>query len=90
MHIIGPEAIIVSHLFYPLTFYGRTAYMVEASQRYWANELPMIRDDRNTPVILHEELGVGSVVRLALNDDGLMHAVQVVQLIRDDPFADAA
>jgi hypothetical protein len=58
--------------------------------RYSSNQLPIIRDPHNAPVVLHEELGVGSLVRLAIGDDGMMRAVQIMQAAWADPFADVA
>ena len=34
-----------------------------------------------------EEIGSGSIVRLAIGDDGLLKGVQIVQAAWDDPFA---
>jgi hypothetical protein len=88
--ITEPEAIIASHLFYPHRMFGRTRYQIETTtNRYSSNELPMIRDAGNKPIVLTEEIGIGSIVRLAIGADGLLRAVQVMQPVYADPFAAA-
>jgi hypothetical protein len=89
--IIGPDAVVAAHLYHPLCLPdGRRLYQIETNRRYSSNQLPIIRDPHNAPVVLHEELGVGSLVRLAIGDDGMMRAVQIMQAAWADPFADVA
>jgi hypothetical protein len=68
----------------------RTIFQIETSRHYSCNKPPMIRETSNAPVVLREEIGVGSIVRLAIGDDGLLRAVQIMQAVVDDPFAEAA
>jgi hypothetical protein len=87
--ITDPEAVIAAHLFHPLQIYGRSIYLVETSARYTSVRLPQIRDATGRPMVLHEELGVGSIVQIALAADGTMHAIKIVQPVWGDPFAGA-
>jgi hypothetical protein len=54
------------------------------------NRLPLLRDAGNAPIVLTEEIGVGSMVRMATAEDGTMRAVKVMAVAYDDPFAEAA
>jgi hypothetical protein len=65
---------------------GRTIYRIETSRRYSANGMPLLRDAANRPMTLTEEVGIGSIVRLAIGDDGLLRAVQIIQAEYIDPF----
>lgn len=35
----------------------------------------------NTPIVLTEEIGIGSIVRLFIGDDGLLRAVQITRAV---------
>ena len=88
--ITEPEVVVASHVFYPHRLPdGRQRFQIETSRRYSSNDLPMIRDASNKPIVLHEELGIGSIVRLAIGDNGLMRAIQIVQAVWADPFAES-
>jgi hypothetical protein len=47
----------------------------------------LLRDAANKPMTLTEDVGIGSIVRLATTEDGLLRAVEVMQAAYDDPFA---
>lgn len=86
--ITDPEAVVASCLFHPIQWpNGRTVYQIETSRRWSANTLPLLRDVAGRPITLTEEIGSGSIVRLAIGDDGLLKGVQIVQAAWDDPFA---
>jgi hypothetical protein len=53
------------------------------------SRLPLLRDASNAPFVLTEEIGVGSLVRIATADDGTMRAIRMLAVARDDPFAEA-
>jgi hypothetical protein len=89
--ITEPEAVLASFLYHPIVWpHGVKYYQVETSRRYNAIDLPMLRDAAGQPLTLTEELGIGSVVQIALDDAGLMKAVKIIQRVWDDPFAQAA
>jgi hypothetical protein len=90
MQVTEPEAVLASFLFYPIRLYGRTIYQIETSRRYSSNELPMLRDATGKPVVLTEEIGIGSIVQIALASAGTMHAIKIVKAAYNDPFAEAA
>ena len=68
---------------------GRTIYQIETSRRFSTETMPIIRDASNRPIALTEEIGIGSIVRLAIGDDGLLRAVQIVHAKFADPFSDS-
>jgi hypothetical protein len=91
MQVTEPEAVLASHLFYPIRIYQQTVHQIETtSRRYSANTLPMLRDATGKPVVLTEEIGIGTIVQIALAADGTMNAVKIVKAVWSDPFAEAA
>ncbi len=90
--ITSPEAVVASFVFHPLTFpNGRTVYHLETmQQRFWSDTAPTLRDAGNNPLVLTEEVGVGSLVQIASRVDRAMRAIKVLAVAWDDPFADAA
>jgi hypothetical protein len=86
--ITPPEPVTASSLLHPIIWpNGRAIYRIETSRRYSANDMPLLRDAANKPMVLTEEVGIGSIVRLAIGDDGLLRAVQIMQAAYGDPFA---
>lgn len=93
MTIVGPAEVIIAHLLYPMRFPdGLTLYKIATpAERYFAIQAPLLRDAEGQPMTLgDEELWAGSLVKLALNQQGLIHAVQILKRCYADPFSAAA
>jgi hypothetical protein len=89
--ITAPEPVLHSAVFNPVVWLhgGPTYFMIETSRKFYAAKQPMLRDADNKPLTLTEELGVGTIVRIAIGGDGLMAAIKIVELAWADPFAEA-
>jgi hypothetical protein len=91
MPITPPEAVLHSAVFNPVVWpHGPTYYLIETSRNHFSAKQPMMRDAAGKPMVITEELGVGTIVQIALGADGLMFAVKIVQAVWADPFAEAA
>lgn len=92
-NIIGLSEVSFANIFHPLVVADRRALdrieIVNGYQHY-ANKLPMLRDAMHKPLELRQKIARGSILRLALRDNGLLHAIQVVSAAFDDPFAGIA
>jgi hypothetical protein len=89
--ITPPEAVLHSAVFNPVVWpNGPTYYMLETSRKFYAAKQPLIRDAAKQPMILTEELGIGTIVQIAIGADGLMTAVKIVRREWADPFDEAA
>jgi len=58
--------------------------------RSTSSKPPAVAAGRHGPLVLTEGIGVNAIARLAIGDDGLLRAVQIVQAAYDDPFAACA
>lgn len=89
---VGPVGVVFANILHPIRFAdGRLLYrvQVEGGERFYAVEMPKLRDSEHRPLDLREEIARGSDIRLALDDDDLIRAIQVVNACYDDPFAEA-
>jgi hypothetical protein len=65
--IAPPEPVTASCLLHPIIWpNGRTINRIETSRRYSANDMPLVRDAANRPMTLADDIGFGSIVRLAI------------------------
>jgi hypothetical protein len=92
MTITPSEAVLHSAVFNPVVWpHGPTYYLIEtATHRVGSVKQPMIRDATGKPLALIEELGVGTIMQIAIADDGMMVGIKIVQMNWADPFAVAA
>jgi hypothetical protein len=90
--ITEPAAVLFSALHTPIVWpHGVVYYLIEtATHRVGSAKQPLLRDAAGQPVVLTEELAVGSVVQIAIADDGMMRAVKILERAWADPFAPAA
>jgi hypothetical protein len=90
--ITPPEAVLHSAVFNPVVWpHGPTYYLIKTKSGHVGSaKQPMIRDAANKPMVITEELGVGTIVQIAVGDDGMMRAIKIVEMAWDDPFAEAA
>jgi hypothetical protein len=91
--ITESEAVLFSALVHPVTRPndGPVYFLIEtASHRVGSAKQPLIRDAVGKPLVLTEELAVGSTVQIAIGDDGMMRGIKIVDMAWADPFAEAA
>ena len=84
--VTQPEPLAASFLFNPIVWaeWPQGAPDRNKLQRQHA---VASRYAANKPMTLADEVGIGSIVRLAIGDDGLLCTVQIVQAAWADPFA---
>jgi hypothetical protein len=88
LQITSPTVVRASFILHPLRLPGGVAIFVIETDigKFFAQQPPTVFDKHGMPVVLPAEIGIGSVLRVAVAG-GLMRAVQIVQAHLFDPFS---
>jgi hypothetical protein len=86
--VTEPTVVIAANLRHPVVVSGNVNYyqLITSTGEYAAANPPDIYDKNGAPTTLSAELSRGSVVRVSVADNGMMIAVQLIDVRYANPF----